>query len=65
MITDEVELLGVGPKIKRGAYTYYLPTLTNSRLHSIKDHSESRVTGLVIDAATIRDRPERPPAPAC
>src|SRR5262249_27705713 len=52
-------------EVKRVAYTYYLPNLTNSRLSSINDHSESRGTGLEIDAATTRDRPERPPAPAC
>jgi hypothetical protein len=32
---------------------------------SVNGHSERRVTGLEVDAATTRDRPERPRAPAC
>ena len=39
--------------------------IDQGRVSLLNGHSESRVTGLEFDAATTRDKPERPPAPAC
>ena len=39
--------------------------IDQGRMSLVNGHSESRVTGLDVDAVTTRDRPERPPAPAC